>query len=137
MGEKKTLEAFVNMVLVVTIHSKIPKEVVFGDWEPLKGKTPQEWKNEEEFQKPMVDTIRELQREIFLLEMPTIPKKIWSMEWARPPFAINHPSIIIPLSTQTIILMVFEDLGEQFMGSKYIMTLGQLLQLILDLETYF
>lgn len=67
MGEKKTLEAFVNMVLVITIHSKILKEVVFGDWEPLKGKTPQEWKNEEELQKPMVDTIRELQREKTLL----------------------------------------------------------------------
>jgi hypothetical protein len=32
--------------------------------------------------------------------------------------------------------MAFEDLGEQFMESKYIMTLGQLLQLALDLETY-
>lgn len=66
--------------------------------------------------------------------MPTIPKKIWSMEWARPLFAINHPPIIVPPSTQTIILMVFEDLGEQFMES---MTLGQLLQLAFDLETYF
>ncbi len=72
---------------------------MFGDWEPLKGKTPQEWKNEEELQKLMVDTIRELQREKTLLEIPTIPKKIWSMEWARPSFAINHPPIIIPLST--------------------------------------
>jgi hypothetical protein len=87
------------MVLVIIIHSKIPKEVVFRDWEPLKGKTPQEWKNEEELQKPMVDTIRELQREETLLEMPSIPKKIWSMEWVRPPFAINHPPIIVPSST--------------------------------------
>jgi hypothetical protein len=59
------------------------------------------------------------------------------MEWARPLFAINHPPIIVPPSTQTIILMVFEDLEEQFMESKYIMNLGELLQLTLDLETYF
>jgi hypothetical protein len=70
-----------------------------------KRKTLKEWKNEEELQKPMVDTIRQLQREETLLEMPTIPKQIWSTEWARPPFAINHPPIIVP---QTIILMIFE-----------------------------
>jgi hypothetical protein len=85
----------------------------------------------------MVDIIKELQREETLLEMPTIPNQIWSMEWARPPFAINHPPIISTIINPHNNTYGFEDLGEQFLESKYIMTLGKLLQLAFDLETYF
>jgi hypothetical protein len=59
------------------------------------------------------------------------------MEWARPPFAINHPRIISTIINPNNNTYGFEDFGEQFLENKYIMTLGKLLQLAFDLETYF
>lgn len=40
---KKNEETIVNMVMVVTTKSKAPKEVVFHEKEPLKGKEPHDW----------------------------------------------------------------------------------------------
>jgi len=43
LSEKKTEEAIINMVMVVTTRSKVHEEVAFQEREPLKGEEPQDW----------------------------------------------------------------------------------------------
>ncbi len=49
------------MVLVVTTINKAREEEAFNEREPLKGKGPQDWNQEEDFKQLMVDVIKELQ----------------------------------------------------------------------------
>ncbi len=51
---------FVNMVLVVMTINKAHEEEAFNEREPLKGKGPQDWNQEEDFKQLMVDVIKEL-----------------------------------------------------------------------------
>jgi hypothetical protein len=48
----------------VTTHSKSPEEVAFRYGEPLKGKGPWDWREEERLQQLMVDTMQQLQKEV-------------------------------------------------------------------------
>jgi hypothetical protein len=49
------------MVLVVTTINKAREEEAFNEREPLKGKGPQDWNQEDDFKQLMVDVIKELQ----------------------------------------------------------------------------
>jgi hypothetical protein len=51
------------MVMVVTIKSNVFEEVVFQEINPLKGKEPQDWQEEEKFMQLMVKTIEESQKD--------------------------------------------------------------------------
>lgn len=48
------------MVLVVMTINKAHEEEAFNEREPLKGKGPQDWNQEEDFKQLMVDVIKEL-----------------------------------------------------------------------------
>ncbi len=48
----------------ITTHSKSPEEVALRYGEPLKGKGPGDWKEEERLQQLMVDTMQQLQKEV-------------------------------------------------------------------------
>jgi hypothetical protein len=73
------------------------------------------------------EKIKEVQQEV-----ATIPYPSWSIEWARLSFAMEHPKV--PLTP--IYLEVKEEVGQQILDNKITITIGQLLKLTPNLNTY-
>jgi hypothetical protein len=59
----KKEDVVVNMVLIITTHNQIPKNVVFEEKKPLKNKSLANWQEEEKFQCLFEEIIKHMQHE--------------------------------------------------------------------------
>jgi hypothetical protein len=70
ISDSNPLVATVNMVIIVTTQSQASETVTFKEREPLKGKGPLEWQEEEWIRQLMVYTVREIQAEEAIQNSP-------------------------------------------------------------------
>ncbi len=143
IAETQIVTTYVNVVDVnVTTRSKVTKEQVFKDREPRKANSVVKWEKKEQLKKLMVEIIQYIQKTQTQIERPSTSMEGWNITQLGMPNTIpmeaqKNQKIMKSQEKLITIEESFLNISKQMLKTSYILSLGQLLELTLELKRYF
>ncbi len=138
----KPNNVLVNVVVIVTTCSQVPKQHVFKECELVKEKAVIDQQTEEQLRDSFIHTIRELQgsdltSQTFVnLNGPLHSNWVGLSKFVNQLAISKQPTQLTPqiISLEKILEEILKDINIQVLETKYVINLGQLLKIVLDIK---